>query len=470
MKYTEKLLWILDKDTEEYGYDEEKFRINIDFVHSLGLKCDCVGWSTFDLGDPKAEFYLAEIAKFCKENGYRARGYYTRLFAEPQSSWYQLGTAKLPSDAWDDYDEFTDEDGETAKTLGSIKAYMLEPHSPKEWYRPVPARVKNALTELGVENLTFCWIRDKGRYESEQYYHLYAHSPLPFYYSDRGLEYEIRTDVATEYPYIWKRILALGGMLPKVASIFYKLRISLPTCYHAPDLSENCLAENGLAEVYRPNSFSQCLVDTLLIRDDLAQKLLASKAITPRDLLPVPVANDCPPGYWTEQAFPRPEPTAEFIAARERERLALEAKPRPRRSINEKQALTALRRAKRERKEDFGKALPQSAAESLSDTPYAPLAPYYAVTSGGALSDEYQLLPYPRATEETKEFLTELQAEELLESPPEGVVIARCPDGDRVLLTAEARVIRFSHEAPEIIGEWPTLSQFIYDSILTQED
>ena len=74
MKYTEKLLWILDKDTEEYGYDEEKFRINIDFVHSLGLKCDCVGWCSIDLGDPKTEFYLEKITAFCKENGFRARG------------------------------------------------------------------------------------------------------------------------------------------------------------------------------------------------------------------------------------------------------------------------------------------------------------------------------------------------------------------------------------------------------------
>ena len=202
----------------------------------------------------------------------------------------------------------------------------------------------------------------------------------------------------------------------------------------------------------------------------MAQKLLASKAITPRDLLPVPVANDCPPGYWTEQAFPRPEPTAEFIAARERERLALEAKPRPRRSINEKQALTALRRAKRERKEDFGKALPKSAAESLSDTPYAPLAPYYAVAAGGELSDEYEWLAYARALEETTEFMADMQAEELLEDPPRGVVIARCPDGDRVLLTPDGKVIRYSHEDPTLTVEWPTLAQFFYDSILTQED
>ena len=41
MKYTEKLSWILD--TPDRQYHDEKVRRNIDFVHSLGLKCDCVG-------------------------------------------------------------------------------------------------------------------------------------------------------------------------------------------------------------------------------------------------------------------------------------------------------------------------------------------------------------------------------------------------------------------------------------------
>ena len=47
MRYTEKLLWILDENpAQRRGYNEEKVRENIDFVHSLGLKCDCVGWPT----------------------------------------------------------------------------------------------------------------------------------------------------------------------------------------------------------------------------------------------------------------------------------------------------------------------------------------------------------------------------------------------------------------------------------------
>lgn len=457
MKYTEELLWILD--TSDGRFSDKKVQQNIDFVHSLGLKCDSVGWCKIDLGSPKAEEYLEKIASFCKSEDLWARGWYTRTYADTQSSWYKLGTARIPEDSWI-LCEISAWDGEAVRILGSVKAYMLEPHSPKDWHRPIPARVKDALTDMEIPDLTFCWIKDVGRYESQQYYHLYAHAPLPRYYSDRGLKYEIRTDVATEYPKTWERILALGGMLPKVASVFYDLHISLPDCYKAADLPEG-----GLAEVYNPITFTQHLVDTLLIREDVAQRLLEEKAISTRDLVPVPVVEDCPPGYWEEISRPRPEPSADFIAAREKERLALEAKPRPRRSITEKQALSAIRKAKKERKEDFQKAMPKAAAEALADTLYAPLAPYYAVANGGELSDEYELLPFTRALEETAIFQEELASEELLETPPQGIVVALCPDGDRILLLTEGGVIRFSHEAPEAIAQWPSLAQFIYDAL-----
>ena len=48
MQYKESLLWILDKDCKISGLkdQDEKFKANIDFVHSLGLKYDCEAWPT----------------------------------------------------------------------------------------------------------------------------------------------------------------------------------------------------------------------------------------------------------------------------------------------------------------------------------------------------------------------------------------------------------------------------------------
>lgn len=80
MNYKEYLTWILDRPEGEaqlYNHDKEIFheyvnrcyKENIDFVHSLGLKCDCVGWSDgLDLTRPDADKILDKIEAFCKEN------------------------------------------------------------------------------------------------------------------------------------------------------------------------------------------------------------------------------------------------------------------------------------------------------------------------------------------------------------------------------------------------------------------
>ena len=93
------------------------------------------------------------------------------------------------------------------------------------------------------------------------------------------------------------------------------------------------------------------------------------------------------------------------------------------------------------------------------------LLPYYLIANGGYLSDEYELLPYDIATEENKLFAQELLTEELLDAKPDGIVIAKCPDGDKILLCTDGKVIRFSHEQPVATEEWVSLAQFVADAI-----
>lgn len=85
----ETLLWILD-GTSTKTLDEEENKRRIDFVHSLGEKCDCVGWSKLNLSNPNSDEILHRIEDFCKENGWRARGYYSRSYVDTDSQWYRL--------------------------------------------------------------------------------------------------------------------------------------------------------------------------------------------------------------------------------------------------------------------------------------------------------------------------------------------------------------------------------------------
>jgi hypothetical protein len=87
---------------------------------------------------------------------------------------------------------------------------------------------------------------------------------------------------------------------------------------------------------------------------------------------------------------------------------------------------------------------------------------------GGELSDEYRFLAYEESLADTAEFFAELEKEELMEEKPSGVVFAKCPDGDVVLLLEDGAVVRFNHEAPEVWEKWESLAEFFEDN--TEEE
>ena len=107
--------------------------------------------------------------------------------------------------------------------------------------------------------------------------------------------------------------------------------------------------------------------------------------------------------------------------------------------------------------------------ERLAGTPYEPLAPYYGVTNGAWLGEgEYEILSYERSENETEEYLSDLKKEELWTNLLEGIAFGICGNGDRLILLLDGKVIRASHEAPEILEEWPSVAQFFCDIILSE--
>ena len=141
------------------------------------------------------------------------------------------------------------------------------------------------------------------------------------------------------------------------------------------------------------------------------------------------------------------------------------SKNRPQRIITEKDAIKALKYAKKNRKEDFRSPLPKKQRELLAETEYAALEPYYAICEAGYLSDEYRLLSYKDSLAESKAFEENIAKEENIEFSANGIIVAVCPDGDKVLLTASNEVYRISNEVPEIIGQWSSLACFIAETV-----
>lgn len=453
MTYKEELLWILDSK-EKHLSDEEKIKQNISFVHSLGQKCDSVGWSKLDLSTPNATEILDKIDRFCKTNHWRARGWYTRSYPDIISDWYEIKTATFKDNTIGEYFTLRGENNAEITRM-SIRAYHETDSFPKEWDEfYVSEYFRNACLKHNIKNIDFCWIEDKGKYEATQYFALYPSQQIPRIYTDHKLT--LRSTA---------RLQALGGYLPRIATIFSELcPIELPDLYRASDMPDN-----GIAYVYVPSTDNYCGRKKLLIHKDTAKLLIQEKVLSDKILIPVPIVSEIPSGYMQDSAKTLHYPTNEY-----REQMLFKyeerkTQSRPVRKISEKEALATLRRAKHERKEDFCKRLSQNISGTLMATPYESILPYYLITNGGYLSDEYQFLSHEDSESETLEFQDYITQEELLEQVPDGIVIAHCADGDNVLLLSDNRVIRFSHEEPENIYQWNSLAQFIYDAITEEE-
>jgi len=260
------------------------------------------------------------------------------------------------------------------------------------------------------------------------------------------------------------KLKAAGGDLYKVSKVIRHLQqVNLPKCYLKKDLPQTGIA---CTYVRYPNGAHFLKV---LIHKDTAQQLLHSKAITPRSLRPVRVTDRCPGGYTLRQSDKQPRPNIAFREQMEAEYRVLKENPRPARQVTEKQALQVMRKAKSGRKDMFKKKMPKEQAEALIQTQYAPLSSYYLIANGGCLSSEYELLSYEAAREADREFFQALEKEELLENPPECIVIGHCANGDHVLLEKTGRVIRFSHEEPTEVYDWSSLAQFVFDAAIEEE-
>lgn len=452
VNFKEHLSWILDKKNHKFG--DDKYQENIDFVHSLGKKCDCVGWSELDFDEPDADEVLDKIQMFCKKNGWRARGWYKRTYTAAESEWYELKPENFKDNTVLNVFHIETESGRKLY-LDTISAFHEISVAPKECHHIcVPDRFRKACIKNGVTDVDFCWVQDKGRYEAEQYFHIFPHTHIPRIIYDRTID---KKQTA--------RLQSLGGYLPKIASIFYDLdHIHLYDCYLKSDMPSG-----GIVCVYCRSTYDFCGRHKILIHKNIAEMLINEKALLRSNLVPACIVDECPEGYELDKADEAPRPSEEYIEKAFKDYEKLKAKGRPEYVMKEKEALKFLRKTKTERKEDFNKRLTKKVAESITDFPYSAILPYYLISDGGILSDEYTFLSYADSLKTTEEFYENIKKEELLEEKPDGVVIATCADGDFVLFTDNEKVIRFSHEAPEIVSEWQNVAKFFVEAINEDE-
>lgn len=154
----ERLSWIIDRDWN-ICKDEEVYRKNRDFVHSLGLKSDSVGWCDYDLESTDADNILSQMKEYKDKNNLEVRGLrgtYYRTYPFEESEWYKLELKYLTVDY-------------SGEQIGEILAYKIPRNTYYIWENSpytmatVSDEFRIACLEEKFTGIDFKWVRDSGK-------------------------------------------------------------------------------------------------------------------------------------------------------------------------------------------------------------------------------------------------------------------------------------------------------------------
>lgn len=449
MNYTETLIWRLDSSSHGAKFEEDLEK-SAEFIRSLGLKSEGIGWCEVDLSAPETDEMLDQIGQFSKQTGMKANGHYTREYCAADSEWYRLEFDVFRDhETSDTYETVKDARGKDME-LEKVRAYTLTGgFRESQPQHCVPASFMDACIANNLNDLRFCWLRDVGRYAGTQYFAVLPEERVEQMMGDFDYRWKASSPALMKLKPMYKTMVKLGGKLPKLAEVFGGLTISLPNSYLRADMPNANFAYAYVPQYFLPKN-------DLLIRKEAAEKLIACGALHEDQLEPVCVCDAPISGYAVKKTAEKPFPSDAVLAERMDEYKAYISKEHPPRTISEKEAVKLLKLAKTERPEDFEKPLPKKRRDELMDTEFAPLIPYYSVCGSGYLCDEYRLLDIDEAKEETSR-LNELGIE--------GTAIVECGDTDMVLLTPNGNVVQIERDEPEIITGWDSLAAFFMFAI-----
>ena len=126
------------------------------------------------------------------------------------------------------------------------------------------------------------------------------------------------------------------------------------------------------------------------------------------------------------------------------------------------EAVKMLGNFKKEKGINFRESITENLAHKLKDSTYAQLVPYYAVSDGFRLSDEYVFFSYSESIDKTAELKNTVNNNEGIDIGSGWIAVAEASNGDKVILNEYGRIIRTNHESVlEIDTEWESLAAFI---------
>ena len=226
----ENLVWILDYVDENGNMclkdSEEEYKVCVDFSHSLGLKCDSVGWTELDMTRPDTGEILDKIEAFCKENGMKARGGYSMWYEDFESDWYLIDPPYVKGYYSNGISAHNNRGNHI---LRDVREFC------------VSDRFRKVCLENNVPGLRFSWYRDVGRYEAMQFFRISGTKSLSriaysaylsysdeFWIDDKGMKHYSGDNPKPRGAgsKLQKELAKFGKHSSRLADIFYNLRIN----------------------------------------------------------------------------------------------------------------------------------------------------------------------------------------------------------------------------------------------------
>lgn len=463
LKINETLLFILDSINSKSIFDDKVTNENIKFIHSLNLKCDCVGWCKIQLNE-KTDQLLNKIKDFALQNKRVVRGWYEKKSTEFDSDFFILN-AKYLSNLYDDYESFLDQNKNELK-IGTIKAYKLPKSENIFWDSPLPI-VSESFKEICIKNkltgIDFYWIKDTGKYKAKQFFAPILNNKITEFACDKGLSYCNSISLLNKNPILpknsdlFKNFQNLGGYLPVLSQIFYDLNVSLPL-----KVNSSFLPNTDFSYVYCNKKDYIC--EELILNKKAKNILLSEGAINQKQLTPIEIVEIYPPGYTVLKSDDAPYPNEDGLNNIANCYNAFLQKEKPIKNISEKECIALLKEYKRNDSKNFKKALAKSVQLTLENTEYACILPYYKIGSEILLNDEITLIDLNQSKIETAEYIALLEKEELHDEKIIGIVIAKGIDGDYYVLD-QNKVFRINHEDMTVFEEWDCIHFFISEAL-----
>lgn len=426
----EKISWIVDCLDKSDEYHKSRA-----FVHSFGLKCDSVGWCSMEIKDDKDIELIEEIGEKIREVGGRGRCCYEKEEFDVDTEWYLL----KPSASC----EYEYERGIKGYKIAK-KNHMADAGD----FIVANQKFVDYCVENQFSGVDFVFVKDIGRYKSDTHY---AIIPTDCVLKATSFAIELPTIHNIARRNICEKIDELGGNLVSISKSFKTMQfVFIPIMISKDDENENDFCYVAYEEYGR--------VDTL-VRKKVADKLLENNLVKKSELVAVRYCDlekhkelmaNCRKNEFIE---------ADTIKEWAKNREKYEKKNKPVFTPNEKDAVKKLRKAKKERPEDFDKGLKTKLLEEMDDS-LVVLKSIYKISNGCFLDDEFELFKYELIQSETAEFFEDNSSDEVVFEELQlnnSHIIGRVMNGDSIIIRQDKSVIIYDHEDP--------FNSVVYDNI-----